>query len=42
MRMIEKVTRAASTATMKKSSRKPTHDQVPMSGMWKYFVNRSP
>ena len=41
-RMMEKVMRAISTATVKKSSMKPTQFQVPMSGMWKYLLKRSP
>ncbi len=33
---------AMSTATVKKSSTKPTQSQVPMPGMWKYLSKRSP
>ena len=41
-RMMEKTTRATRTAQAKKSSMKPTQFQVPMSGMWKYLLKRSP
>ena len=41
-RMMEKVMRASRTATVKKSSMKPTQFQVPMPGMWKYLLKRSP
>ena len=41
-RMMAKVMRARRTAHVKKSSTKPTQSQVPMPGMWKYLLNRSP
>ena len=40
--MMAKVISASNTAQAKKSSTKPTQSQVPMPGMWKYLLKRSP